>query len=296
MVNRLYLALALWLGSYSFCYSETTYGVTNNAALGGLSWDMGNILPDATPPWITVQVNGLSYRYTIAKDPSTDSIVYVRNEDAINGGYIFEEADNWSGTPGGSIRKYFRLPYIDSEYWGRGSIDVEGDGTITNATIVYNYRMDVNDQMMKCAASPLVNPECPGFADALAKLLASQDLSPDDPFYDQWVQAQLDKDTDVEEEEKVNKDEEQEEEPLDKQLGAENTISELGGNQAAVMAALAFVPKIETYYAVVIPGGVYEETLVMQDATLPDNPRALRNLASDETHRTMVRSQYDREQ
>ena len=234
--------------------------------------------------------------YTMKKDPNTDGVVWVRNEDAIDGGYVFEEKDDWSGTPGGTIQKYFRFKYIDSNRWGQGSIDVEGDGEFTDAILTYNYKMDVDDQLMKCTLTPLADPECPGFADALQNLLNQVDVSPDDPFYDEWVQAQLDRETELEEEETVNKEEKEEEEDLERQMGAQSTLDELGANQGDVMVELAQVQKIESYYTVIISGGVYEETLVLEDKNIPDNRRALRNLASDKTHRTMVRSQYDREQ
>jgi len=256
---------------------------------------MGNVIPDASEPWVTLQIHGLSYRYTMKKDPNTDGIVWIRNKDTANDGYVFEQKDDWSGTPGGTIRKYFRFNYIDSTRWGEGSIDVEGDGEVTDAILTYNYKMDVDEQLMKCSLTPLADPSCPGFADALRKLLNQVDLSPDDPFYDEWVQAQLDKETEVEEE-IVENEEEEEEEDLEKDLGAESTIEELGGNQQELLIELAQTQKIESYYSVVISGGVYEETLKLEDKNLPDNRRALRNLASDNTHRTMVRSQYDREQ
>jgi len=257
---------------------------------------MNDILPDYSMPWITVQINGLSYIYTIEKEDGSDSVVFVRNKDT-NGGYIFEERDDWSGKSGGTIRKYFRFGYSDASRWGDGSIDVEGDGAISGAVVVYNYKMDVDDTLMKCTLTPLADPECPGFSDALANFLKNLEgeLSIDDPFYDEWVQAQLDKEVELKEEEaKEEKDEE--ESDLEKDLGGENSIDAMvdSGKQAEMLAALSAVPKIESYYTVEIQGGVYEETLVLEDATLPDNRRALRNLASDETHRSMVRSQYDR--
>lgn len=284
----------------SYCYSDTSYGVTGNAANNGLQWNMGTVLPDSTDPWITVDINGLSYQYTMEKDPNADAKVYVRNEDAVNGGYVFEETDDWSGVPGGNIRRYFRFGYIGSERWGDGSIDVEGDGQVKNPVVVYNYRLDIDETKMLCAAGPLADPSCPGFAEALAAYLKNLDTEPDvnDPFYDEWVQANLADEVDVKDvaDEDIEKDSEPEEEDLENRLGGENSIDKIidAGVQADMLVALARVQTIEPYYNIVIPGGVYEETVVLKDATLPDNRRALRNLASDETHRSMVRSQYDR--
>ena len=152
---------------------------------------MGTVLPDSTPNYIELEVNGLAYRYTITKDPTTDSKVHIRNEHAVNDGYIFEHTDNWSGFPGGTIQKYFRFPYTYADQWGDGEIAVEGDGTISNATVTYNYKMEVNEQLMKCANTPLADPTCRGYAEALAEYLQNMDVEPDinDPFYDEWVQA-----------------------------------------------------------------------------------------------------------
>ena len=64
--------------------------------------------------------------------------------------------------------------------------------------------------------------------------------------------------------------------------------------QASILAELAQVPKLNQYYATSLPGGVYKETVKLPTTDYPDNRRALRNLASDANHRTMVRSQYER--
>lgn len=287
----------MWAVSYSYCFSDTTYGVTGNAATNGTAWAMTDVLPDGSPAWVQLEIGGLAYRYTLGKNVEDDTKVHVRNEDAVNGGYIFEETDDWSGRPGGTIQKYFRFPYSDHIQWGRGSIDVEGEGTITDPVVTYNYKMTVNEELMICSKTPLADPSCPGYADALDAYLANLETpSVEDPFYDEWVQANLslnDEAEKKEEEEVVEATEDEEKEDLEQQLGAENTLNDLGNQQAALIE-LAQVPKIEPYYMITIPGGTYEETVVLKDAELPDNRRALRNLASDSTHRSMVRSQYDR--
>lgn len=284
----------MWAVSYSYSYSDVTYGATNNAAANGLSWAMPNVLPDATSPYVTVEVNGLVYRYTINKDPDADAKVHVRNEDAIDGGYIFEETDDWSGVPGATIQKYFSLPYTDSSRWGDGEIAVEGQGNIADPTVVYNYKLTVDDEGIKCV-TPLADSTCPGFLDALRSYLSGLDsLNPDDPFYDEWVQAQLENEAELEEEETASSEEENEDESLERQLNAKSTIEDLNtGRQADMLAQLTQTQKIEEYYLTQIPGGEYTDALVLEDTTLPDNSRALRNLASDANHKSMVRSQYE---
>jgi len=292
------LAAVLLLASSSFCYSDTTYGVTGNAAGAGLSWGMGTILPDASSPYVTLQIHGLTYRYKMVKDPESDAVVYVRNEDAIDGGYVFEQKDDWSGNPGGNIQKYFRFPYSDSTRWGKGSIDVEGDGVVEDPSVTYNYKMEVDELLMRCSLSPLSDPSCPGFQDALLDYLNNMgDLSPDDPFYNEWVQANMslnDKEDEQEQEEQT-KEPEEKLSNFEKKLGGENSISDLVDleKQNRMLAALAQIPKIESYYILDIPGGEYNDAVVLEDTILPDNPRAMRNLASDANHRKMVRSQYD---
>lgn len=259
---------------------------------------MTGILPDASQPWIEVQVNGLTYRYTMTKDPNEDVKVYVRNEDPVNGGYVFEEVDDWNGLPGSTIQKYFRFNYIDSSRFGDGEIAVEGNGSVSDSIVTYNYRVDINDMLMKCAATPLADPSCPGFMEALLEYLKNlKDPDPNDPFYDEWVQAQLEKELELDEDE-LKRKEESKEESLEKRMGGKNTVDAMVDvkQQEALLVALADVGKIEPYYQVEIQGGEYEETVTLEDSEIPDNPRALRSLASDANHKKMVRSQYDREQ
>lgn len=298
MKDQLYWVVVL-LASSSYCYSDTTYGVTNNAASAGLNWNMGTVLPDSTPAYITVQINGLAYRYTMTKDPNSDALVHVRNEDAIDGGYVFENTDDWNQKHGGTIQKFFRFPYTDSTRWGKGEVVVDGDGTVSNVAVTYNYKMDVDDELMKCATTPLADPTCRGYAEALANYLKNLDTDPDidDPFYDEWVQASLEQEVEIKEEEPEVEEEDEREEDLETQMGGENSIDAMvdAGQQDMILAELAKVPTIEPYYQVEIKGGEYRDTLVLQDAEINDNRRALRNLANDTNHRKMVRSQYDRE-
>ena len=288
--------MGLLVASYSYCYSDTTYGVTGNAAIAGNSWATQGILPDGSSPYITVEVMGLAYRYTMVKDPETDAIVWVRNEDLIDGGYVFEESDNWSQKPGGTIQRYFRFPYSDSARWGQGSIDVEGEGSVEDVIVTYNYKVEIDERAQLCGTSPLADPSCPGFAAALAAHLAKlKEMDPEDPYYDEWVQLQLNREAELKEEDKKEKEEPEEQlSNFEKALGGENTIEQLSTNQGAIMAELAQLPKIESYYLINIPGGEYKESVTLRGGELEDNSRALRNLANDANHRDMVRSQYDR--
>jgi hypothetical protein len=261
---------------------------------------MGTILPDTSGPYMSVQIHGLTYRYKMVKDPSADATVYVRNEDAVNGGYVFEEVDDWDGIPGGTVQKYFRFPYIDSSRWGNGSMSVEGDGEIRDPFMVYNYRQVIDEELQKCYLTPLADPQCPGFDDALMNYLNSmEEPTADDPFYDEWVQANLSLDEEVETKEEIEVEEPEEEEAnFEKRMGAESSIDEMVNTteQASILAALAQVPKIEPYYIITIPGGEYNDVLQFESTDIPDNPRAMRSFATDTKHQSMVRSQYNKEQ
>jgi hypothetical protein len=264
----------------------------------GLQWSMGNTLPDASQPNITVKVNGLIYQYTITKDVNDAAIVTVANQDAINGGNIFQEQDNWSGVPGNSIKKVFTFAGVDSTRWGDGSITVDGTGTISNARVVYTYRMDVDDNTISCIV-PLSSPTCPGFYAALLDYFKTIEyVQEDDPYYDEWVQYQLQKKAELETETEIVIEEVTEEPDLEIQMGGENQMSELMATpeQEEMLALLTQVATINSYYNVTISGGEYQDVAMLQDANLPDNTRVLRNLASDEAHTAMVRSQYDKEQ
>ena len=77
--SRLSWAAVLWVASYSYCYSDTTYASTNNAAQQGLRWVMTNILPDFSQPFMTVEINGLTYQYTMVKEKDDGSFVQICN-------------------------------------------------------------------------------------------------------------------------------------------------------------------------------------------------------------------------
>ena len=276
----------------SYSYSETfTTGVTGNAAANGLNWDMNNVFPSQGG----LVVNGVIYTYNVEKEVEDPLKVHVQNENAQGEGYIFRETDDWSGLPGTRINKLVGLDNVPQEYFGAGSIETEGVGNVSDASVVYTYKLD------ECYI-PLSDPSCPGYLNALYDWLKEngfldRELQPGDPFYDEWVQASLNRKVDLEyEEEKAEIEEKEEEDPGIRALNQNVTIDKFvnGADQNALISQMAMIQNFESYYNVNIQGGVYNDTVVLQDSTLPDNGRAMRSLASDETHRDMVRSQYDR--
>ena len=264
------------------------YGTTNNAAANGFTWDMRDILP--VPGGL--MINGMIYRYTIEKERDAAAQVHIQNENALDEGYIVRETDDWTNLPGSTINKLITLPNIPMEYFGDGSIEVEGEATVIDPTVVYSYMLD------PCFI-PLSDPSCPGFMQALYDWmkengLLADDATIDDPFFNEFVQAALDQEANLDEEEAKKEEEKEEDEEIEK-LNAGASVEALAdpAAQAAVMQALATIPNFDQYYAVNIQGGAYEESLVLEDAELPDNVSAMRNLAQDTLHRSMVRSQYD---
>lgn len=289
------MAAVLWVGFFSsYCYSDTTtYGVTNNAAAGGLSWNMDNVFP----PEAGISVNGVFYRYTMNKDRNADAQVNIRNENAIDGGYIFNQTDDWSGQSGATINKLVPVPDIPRKYWGEGSITVDGDGQVTNPTVLYTYQADL-------CYNPLYSPSCPGYLMALYQWLLDngligEEVDINDPYFDKYVQEALDRKTEQEEQEQqeeVVEEEEKEEESMEDKLaitGAAEKIADAAA-QAAMLQSMANLPVFTSYYSSIIPGGSYSDTIVLKDKQLPDNRRAMRSLAQQQLHNDMVDSQYNR--
>ena len=189
-MKRLSWVLAVCYFYSSASYSEEVFGTTNNAAQFGLNWVMTNILPSQAG----LEVNGLVYQYTAVKDPETGMIVYVQNEYADGSGYIFRNADDWTGLPGGSVRKKFAVPNLAAELWGPGSIEVDGEGSVENASVVYSYRYDT-------CFDPQSDPSCPGYKEQVEV----PDIPVYDPLNDPLVQA------DLENKARIQKEEEEEE-------------------------------------------------------------------------------------
>lgn len=281
-----------------YSWADSIYGVTNNAAVNGTNWSMTGVLPDYSSPNVTLQVNGLTYYYVMTKETADVVKVYVRNEDPINGGYVFEEVDDWSGLPGNSIQKNFRFAGIPGEQWGQGSMDIEGNGTISDPSMIYSYRMDITTPDIICT-NPLADPTCPGFLDAVYKYVSTfETMTPDEEFYEYWLQLQEARKVEVEEKEEVVIEEEEEEESLEWLLRNDPSVAGLVDlqRQEDVLKKLANDPLFEPYYLVEYQELIdYPDKHIIESKELPDNNRALRQLASEAKHYSMVRSQYDRE-
>ena len=246
---------------------------------------MNNVLPEL----YNLKVNGVYYTYTPIKERSDAMKVHVQNLNT-EGGYIFKETDDWSGKSGGiAIRKALGFEYIPRELWGDGSIEVEGTGTVTDASVVYTYRYENG------CASPLDNPTCDGYADAVLDLMPDTLIT---NIYNAMDDENVNRDkTEVDyKEEEQEQEEVEEEDDLERALAINEENLEIGNSiaQNQMLEAMNSAIQMNNYYVKTIDGGTYKETIVLQDAKLPDNKMsAIWNLSQDLKHNKMVNIQYE---
>ena len=271
----------------SYSYSEPyTYGATSNAASNALSWAMDSILPSIGG----VDINGLLYRYTTVKDPDADMKVHVGNHNASGDGYTFRETDDWSGVPGNTIVKSFPLSNIPASQWGTGFVEVEGEGTVKDAVVIYNYRLD------KCY-DPQSDPTCAGYIKPMPELpeVVVYDALEDDAVVDTLEAEEFKYDEDG----KLILDEEEEEEETRIEMGLTASANALtlfkAQNQSDIILALNKQTNINMYYNAKINGGTLNDAAGLKDGTIPENKKALRNnLAQQVLHEKMVDMQYNK--
>ena len=271
----------------SYSYSEPyTYGATSNAASNALSWAMDSILPSIGG----VDINGLLYRYTTVKDPDADMKVHVGNHNASGDGYTFRETDDWSGVPGNTIVKSFPLSNIPASQWGTGFVEVEGEGTVKDAVVIYNYRLD------KCY-DPQSDPTCAGYVKPMPVLpeVIVYDALEDDAVIDTLEADEFQYDEDG----KLILDEEEEEEETRIEMGLTASANALTlfkrQNQSDIILAINKQTNINMYYNAKINGGTLNDAAGLKDGTIPDNKKALRNnLAQQVLHEKMVDMQYNK--
>jgi len=271
----------------SYSYSEPyTYGATGNAASGALGWSMDSILPSIAG----VDINGLLYRYTTVKDPDADMKVHVGNHNASGDGYTFRETDDWSGVPGNTIVKSFPLSNIPASKWGTGFVEVEGQGTVKDAVVIYNYRLD------RCY-DPQSDPTCAGYVKPMLVLpeVVVYNALEDDAVIDTLEADEFQYDEDGE----LIDDEEEEDEETRIEMGLTASANALTlfktQNQSDIILAINKQTNINMYYNAKINGGTLNDAAGLKDGTIPDNKKALRNnLAQQVLHEKMVDMQYNK--
>jgi hypothetical protein len=279
----LVLLLALW-PSYSSC-DPYSYGTTGNAASTALSWSMSSVLPDIPG----IDINGLLYKYTTVKDPDADMKVHIGNKNVDADGYIFRKTDNWSGVPGNTIVRSFPLSNIPASQWGAGSIDVEGEGSVKDAMVIYNYRID------ECYDEQS-NPACPGYVKPVPVIPVAElyDVLDDDAAMSaiEADEFQYDEDGNL----ILSEEEEEEETRIEMGLTASANALTLFKTQGQddIILAINQQTNIAMYYNASINGGVYADAPGLADSEIADNKKALRNnLAQQLLHEKMVDMQYN---
>jgi hypothetical protein len=246
-----------------------------------------------------VDITGVIYRYTAVKDRPDDFTVTVRNQNAIDSGYIFSETDDWSGRSGQTINKLTPVGHSPIKYWGDGEITTTGVGSVIDPDVVYTYRVDT-------CYDPQSNPDCPGYiappAPAVAVVEEPEPVEVETPTYDpyaayreelvQQAMTPTDREKFLNDDEEVSKDDEEvEKEDMEKALATSDAAMELAEGQTGMIAAMNPVT-MHNYYAMNLPGGVYKETVILQGGEIKDNRRAFRSMANDRLHTEMVGSQW----
>ena len=274
---------------YSYSSEAPVYGVTNNAASAGYQWVMTNVLPQQ----LGLTVGNVIYKYTTEKERADAMLVHVQNENARGSGYIFRETDDWSGVDGNTISKIVPVPDIDISFWGTGSIEVEGTGTVLDPQVFYTYKYTPCED-------PQSDPACPGYVDPMAAVAVSEVIMSQES--DEYIQDEMDRKANLksqkEDEEKKEREKtlskEEIEERLEKLLGVINTDL-MAQESQALHDALASINYLPTSYLRQVNGGEYRDARRLQDAELPRNNKSARvGLAQQVLHDKMVQSQYQK--
>ena len=289
------------LPSYSYSESIAPYfGSTGNAVTDqSLRWSMGDILPD--PPGL--DINGVIYSYTINKDVDDQVDVHVQNENALGTGYIFRETDRWmpGSLSGTGINKVVPVvPGIPRAAWGEGSIEVEGEGSVSDPTVRYTYRVDP-------CFDPQFDPNCPGYKTPVPDIPTIDLSSLYDVTNDENVnlnrETELTEETDEDKKTEEELAEEEEEEEKERKQRLEDALAEVGRSemfaqalaQSQILASVNAATNMNSYYSTSIAGGTYKENVVLVDKELPNSKRGLRNgLAQQLLHEKMIDMQYNR--
>ena len=231
-----------------------------------------------------LSVNGVIYQYTAVKALGDPMLVHVQNEKADGNGYIFRSTDDWTAGDGGSINKLVSIDNVPIAAWGDGSIDVEGQGSVEDANVVYTYSIDP-------CFNPQASPTCEGYIEP---------YNPDSidiysAMDDENVKNAM-KETDPDLYDRDNKKKERkQDERLEKALRASGEALSIAGgiNQEAMLQAMQLI-NFSPAYGKIIQGGVYNDKLSLPGGDIPDNARGRRNnMAQQIKHQQMVDSQYE---
>lgn len=284
MIRLLVVLLTFYTAN---AHSEYLYGISGNMAGTGHTWGMTTLGPSNTRG---LRINGVYYQYTPVKNTEDAMLIHVRNKRfGTIGEYIFSSTDDWSGLPGGiPITKGFLIDNLPIELWGDGSIDVEGAGSVVNANVIYSYKYNDDCQ------TPLSDPSCPGYAEAVLDMMGNLKVEAYDPMGDENISDVLDEKADLEED--TDKEEEDEDKDMLEKILSSVDASILTANvmsQNLLMFAMSHTVTMDSYYTKKLEGGAYKETVVLRGGDIPDNKKGARvGLAQQLLHTEMVSMQY----
>ena len=258
---------------------------------------MGDVLPE--PPG--VYIDNVLYQYRIDKETDDLVTVYVYNENADGTGYIFRDREDWKpgSLAGTQVTKIVPLGRLHRDVFGDGGIDVQGDGSVYDTNVVYTYRVEP-------CYDPQFDPNCPGYELQIPDIYNGSDIE----VYDAVASGDANREqyNENDDEESSEEDELTEEELLrlekeeekDREMRLEQSLFEAGRAQLFAEALAMSQRKdsvqinMNSYYEKTIEGGVYNDTVTLNDRQLPDSKRGLRNgLAQQLLHQQMVDSQYN---
>jgi hypothetical protein len=268
-----------FLACSPYSYSDVVYGSSNTTAY---NWVMQNILPQQ----MGLTVGSVIYRYTTEKETSDAMLVHVQNKNALGDGYIFRSTDDWSGLPGNTINKVVAVGDVPIDYWGAGSIVVEGTGTVIDPSVIYTYRYDT-------CFDPQTDPSCEGYQTPYVAPIFVEFV---DPLDEEAIRLEMEREV-------AEIEEEEEAERIRRRLRIADKLElMLGGINGAMMDSVAlaqeqalfgmkFIPKS---YLTSLAGGEYVDALQFEHKEIPKNMKALRNgFAQQLLHEKMVKAQYD---
>lgn len=283
--------LVLWaLLLLPLCSSSNyyTFGYTGNAAYHGLTWTMTESILGITTEE-GMDISGVIYNYNVVKNTEDDFTVTVQNKDT-EGGYIYQETDDWSGLPGIRIQKVVPLPYTPIENIGDGSIATTGTGTVEDATVLYMYRWDG-------CRNPQNDENCPGYVPPMPVIpkIDIYDALEDDAVDDatEETDSELYEKEQDEDSEQKDKDEEDEDRLELAMAASENALTIANtATQGSLLKTMNSATNVNSYYTANISGGVYLDNTTLQGGKIVDNKKVFRSLSQDKLHNTMIEEQY----
>ena len=234
-----------------------------------------------------MDISGVIYNYTAVKDQEDDFTVTVQNEN-VDGGYVYQETDDWSGKNGMKIQKVIPLSYTPIEQFGKGSIATTGTGTVEDASVLYMYRFDG-------CRNPQNNENCPGYVPPMPVIPVIEIY---DALEDENVQDATEKTdgvgTDKDEDTRETEEEDEEKERLEIAMAAtENALTIANtASQASLLKTINKATNINSYYVAQISGGVYRDTTSLPGGKIVDNNKVFRSLGQDKLMNQMIGEQY----